>query len=78
MKKTLLIAGIAALTTAPLIAQGMMGHDGHGGQRHGDFPEFSMGPAIAVHRRHSQRRQATGYDWPRAARLIGHMKGTAA
>jgi hypothetical protein len=30
VKKTLLIAGIAALTTAPLIAQGMMGHDGHG------------------------------------------------
>lgn len=30
MKKTLLIAGIAALTTAPLIAQGMRGHEGHG------------------------------------------------
>ena len=30
MKKTLLIAGIAALTTAPLIAQGMLGHEGHG------------------------------------------------
>lgn len=29
MKKTLLIAGIAALTTAPLIAQGMRGHEGH-------------------------------------------------
>lgn len=30
MKKTLLIAGIAALSTAPLIAQGMRGHEGHG------------------------------------------------
>ncbi len=30
MKKTLLIAGIAALTTAPLIAQGMRDHEGHG------------------------------------------------
>jgi Ca2+-binding EF-hand superfamily protein len=30
MKKTLLFAGIAALTTAPLIAQEMMGHEGHG------------------------------------------------
>jgi Ca2+-binding EF-hand superfamily protein len=29
VKKTLLIAGIATLTTAPLIAQGMMGHEGH-------------------------------------------------
>ena len=30
MKKTLLITGIAALATTPLIAQGMRGHDGHG------------------------------------------------
>lgn len=30
MKKTLLIAGIAALATAPLIAQEMKGHEGHG------------------------------------------------
>ncbi len=30
MKKTLLIAGIAALVTTPLIAQGMRGHEGHG------------------------------------------------
>jgi hypothetical protein len=30
VKKTLLIAGIAALSTAPLIAQGMRGHEGHG------------------------------------------------
>ena len=30
MKKTLLIAGIAALATTPLIAQGMRGHEGHG------------------------------------------------
>jgi hypothetical protein len=29
MKKTLLFAGIATLTAAPLIAQGMMGHEGH-------------------------------------------------
>jgi len=30
VKKTLLITGIATLTTAPLIAQGMMGREGHG------------------------------------------------
>ena len=30
MKKTLLIAGIAVLATAPLIAQGMSGREGHG------------------------------------------------
>lgn len=30
MKKTLLITGIAALVTTPLIAQGMRGHEGHG------------------------------------------------
>jgi Ca2+-binding EF-hand superfamily protein len=30
VKKTLLIAGIAALVTTPLIAQGMRGHEGHG------------------------------------------------
>ncbi len=29
MKKTLLFTGIATLTAAPLIAQGMMGHEGH-------------------------------------------------
>ncbi len=30
MKKTLLFAGVAALVAAPLIAQGMKGHEGHG------------------------------------------------
>ncbi len=30
MKKTLFLAGIAALAAAPLVAQGMKGHEGHG------------------------------------------------
>ena len=30
MKKTIILAGIAALAAAPLVAQGMKGHEGHG------------------------------------------------
>lgn len=40
MKKTIILAGIAALAAAPLVAQGMKGHEGHEG--HGamsDQPE---------------------------------------